>query len=259
MHKKLETFLQTHLWLNLKISPISLSQIFPSKTLKKHTTSKNKHFLPSDKQTYVCVSEGKKCLFFRKFDVLCILETAVLRFPRLPYYRRPQSLEDFHIQNCSTIANAKLILQKDPIYVSSTKVNLQYNFLLLIFLRLLGSITLFDCLFLLLFLLLHSNFSRISRNSEQNKNTLTGPVNCQLDIMPKYHYAQNHRKIIWCKVEKIAKNLNLGNFLTISRSNIPKLQIFLKNRFHSDWRSYLVLTSGQKPKTSLELFLRKIS
>ena len=55
------------------------------------------------------------------------------------------------------------------------------------------------------------------------------------------------------------KNLNLGNFLTISRSNISKLQIFLKNRFHSNWRSYLILTSGQKPKKSLQLFLRKIS
>ena len=55
------------------------------------------------------------------------------------------------------------------------------------------------------------------------------------------------------------KNLNLGNFLTISRSNISKLQIFLKNRFHSNWRSYLVLTSGQKPNKLLELVLRKIS
>ena len=46
----------------------------------------------------------------------------------------------------------------------------------------------------------------------------------------------------------MAKNLNLGNVLTSSRSNISKLEIFLKNRFHSNWRSYLVLTSGQKPK-----------
>ena len=92
----------------------------------------------------MCVSEGKKYLFFRKFDVHCILETAVLRFALLPYYRRPQSLEDFDIQNCNTIANAKLILQKDPIYVSSTKVNLQYNFLLVIFLRLLVSIATFS-------------------------------------------------------------------------------------------------------------------
>ena len=44
----------------------------------------------------------------------------------------------------------------------------------------------------------------------------------------------------------MAKNLNLGIFLTISRSNISKLQFFLKNRFNSNWRSYLVLTSGQK-------------
>ena len=50
----------------------------------------------------------------------------------------------------------------------------------------------------------------------------------------------------------MAKNLNLGNFLTILRPNISKLQIFLKNRFQSNWRSYLVLTSGQKPEKSLE-------
>ena len=57
----------------------------------------------------------------------------------------------------------------------------------------------------------------------------------------------------------MTKNLNLGNFLTISRSNISKLQIFLKNRFHLNGRSYLVLTSGQKPKKLSEPFLRKIS
>ena len=38
--------------------------------------------------TYVCVSRGKKCLFFGKFGMLCFLETAVLRFALLPYYRR---------------------------------------------------------------------------------------------------------------------------------------------------------------------------
>ena len=58
----------------------------------------------------------------------------------------------------------------------------------------------------------------------------------------------------------MAKNLNLGIFfLTISRPNISKLQIFLKNRFYSNLRSYLVLTSAQKPKKSLKPFLRKIS
>ena len=38
--------------------------------------------------TCVCVSEGKKCLFFVKFGVLCFLETPVLRFALLPYYRQ---------------------------------------------------------------------------------------------------------------------------------------------------------------------------
>ena len=35
-----------------------------------------------------CVSGGKKCSFFGKFGVLCFLETPVLRFTLLPYYRR---------------------------------------------------------------------------------------------------------------------------------------------------------------------------
>ena len=37
---------------------------------------------------YVCVSESKKCLFFGNFGGLCFLETPVLRFALLPYYRR---------------------------------------------------------------------------------------------------------------------------------------------------------------------------
>ena len=49
---------------------------------------KNEHFLPPDTHTYVCVLGGKKCSFFRKFGVLCLLETPVLRFALLPYYRR---------------------------------------------------------------------------------------------------------------------------------------------------------------------------
>ena len=52
---------------------------------------------------------------------------------------------------------------------------------------------------------------------------------------------------------------HLGNFWMISRSNISKFQFFLKNSFHSNWKSYLVLTSGQKQKKSLERFWRKIS
>ena len=49
---------------------------------------KNERFLPPDTHTYVCVSGGKKCLFFEKFGVFCFLETHVLRFAILPYYRQ---------------------------------------------------------------------------------------------------------------------------------------------------------------------------
>ena len=38
--------------------------------------------------TYVCVSVGKKCSLFGKFGVFCFLETTVLSFALLPYYRR---------------------------------------------------------------------------------------------------------------------------------------------------------------------------
>ena len=59
--------------------------------LRKQSTpnfSRNEHFLPPDTQTYVCVSGGKKCLFFGKFGVLCFLETPVLRFALLSHYQR---------------------------------------------------------------------------------------------------------------------------------------------------------------------------
>ena len=50
---------------------------------------KNEDFLlPPDTHMYACVSEGKKCSFFGKFGVLCFLETPVLRFALLLYYRR---------------------------------------------------------------------------------------------------------------------------------------------------------------------------
>ena len=64
--------------------------------------SENEHFLPPDTHTHVCVSGGKKCLFFGKFGVLCFLETTVLRFVLLPYYRRlknPVFLDTQSLQN----------------------------------------------------------------------------------------------------------------------------------------------------------------
>ena len=94
-----------------------------------------------------------------------------------------------------------------------------------------------------------------------NKNTLTGPANCTKTTRNYFHlslYAKS-RKTNDAKSRKWLKNLNLGKFLTIERSNIFKLHIFLKNTFHSNWREYLLLTSGQKPKKSFEPFLRKQS
>ena len=52
--------------------------------------SKNEHFQPP---WYAHVG-GKKCSFFRKFDVLCFLETSVLRFALWPYYRRIEKCLD---------------------------------------------------------------------------------------------------------------------------------------------------------------------
>ena len=56
---------------------------------------KAKHAKISEKQTFltpwyahVCVSGGKTCFIFGNFGVLCFLETPVLRFAPLPYYRR---------------------------------------------------------------------------------------------------------------------------------------------------------------------------
>ena len=82
-------------------------------------------------------------------------------------------------------------------------------------------------------------------------------VRKQLNIMPIYRYVQNQGKLVTQSRENGKKLQFRQFFLTISRSNISK--IFQKNRFHLNWRSYLVLTSGQKPKKSLEQFLRKIS
>ena len=69
-----------HTYVNLKTG-VSREQSLPN-------FPKNEHFLHPDTHTFVCVSGGKKCSFFGKFGVLCFLETPVLRFALLPYYRR---------------------------------------------------------------------------------------------------------------------------------------------------------------------------
>ena len=95
-----------------------------------------------------------------------------------------------------------------------------------------------------------------------NKNTLTGPTICKKTTRHHAHIwlCAKSRKINDAKSRKWPKTSIWSFFSTISRPNISKFQIFLKNRFYSNWRSYLVLTSDQKAKKkSLEPFLRKIT
>ena len=61
-------------------------------------------------------------------------------------------------------------------------------------------------------------------------------VRKQLDIMPTYHYVQNHGKVM-VESRENDQNSQFGQFfffLMISRSNISKLKIFLKKSFHSN-------------------------
>ena len=52
--------------------------------------------LKGSKGCYVCVHiMGKKCLCFRKFGILCFLETPVLKFALLPYKLLKNSLFEF--------------------------------------------------------------------------------------------------------------------------------------------------------------------
>ena len=81
--------------------------------------------------------------------------------------------------------------------------------------------------------------------SKFNKNTMTGPA-----ISKKT--TRHHAHLSLCAKSRKTNDTSRENgqrpsgiFLTISRPNISKLQFFLKNRFHSNWRLYLVLTSGQ--------------
>ena len=94
---------------------------------------------------------------------------------------------------------------------------------------------------------------------KDNKNASTGRANSKKATRHHAHFPliAKSRKSNDGQSRKEQKNPKLGNFLTISTSNISKLQLFLKNRFHSNWRSCLVPTSGQKPKKLLEPFFEK--
>ena len=93
-----------------------------------------------------------------------------------------------------------------------------------------------------------------------NKKTLTGTANCKKTTRHHTHLSlcAKSRRTNDAKSRNWLKTSIWAIFLTILRSNISKWDIFLKNRFHSNRKSNLVLTSGQKPKKILEPFLRKI-
>ena len=66
--------------------------------------------------------------------------------------------------------------------------------------------------------------------------------------MPTYHSVQNQGKLVMQSRENSQKS-QFGEVFEDFEVNISKLKIFLKNRFHSNWRLNLVLTSVQKLKT----------
>ena len=82
-------------------------------------------------------------------------------------------------------------------------------------------------------------------------------VRKQLDIMPTYHYVQNQGKLMMQSPKNGHKH-QFGQFFYDFEVKYLQIVNFSEKRFHSNWRSYLVLTSRQKPKKSLEPFLRKI-
>ena len=76
--------------------------------------------------------------------------------------------------------------------------------------------------------------------------------------MTTYHYVQNQGKLIM-QIQKNDQKPQFGQFIDEFQVKYLQLKIFLRNRFHSNWRLYLVLTSGQNKKKLFEPFLRKIS
>ena len=70
------------------------------------TFPKNKHFLPHDTRTYVCVSEGKKCSFFGKFGMLWNTHFEICPFILLPMV--------CHFFQCCLVSfiNARTILSR---------------------------------------------------------------------------------------------------------------------------------------------------
>ena len=61
------------------------------------------NFMSTTRATHVCVSGNKTCFFFGNFGVLCFLETPVLRFVVLPYYRQMLRLAFSNRSRCFSL------------------------------------------------------------------------------------------------------------------------------------------------------------
>ena len=91
----------THKWMKELCSERSFSRERKSflSTYRKANEGfkKTKHVKFSEKRTFLT---PRNVRFFKKFGVLCLLETAVLRFALLPYYRRFLLEKKFWDENC---------------------------------------------------------------------------------------------------------------------------------------------------------------
>ena len=73
---------------------------------------------------HICVIQrDKKCLFFGKFGILCFLETCILRFALLPYYRQKYVLQ--YLTRYMLIENWLLTVP----YENEADVNTPKNFM----------------------------------------------------------------------------------------------------------------------------------
>ena len=85
---------------------------------------KNEHFQSPDIHAYVCISGGRKYLFFGKFGVLCFLETPILRFALLSYYQQNRSL---NCEPCNSKMNSKQFIQFHSFYLVNLKPRQKYT------------------------------------------------------------------------------------------------------------------------------------
>ena len=81
-------------------------------------------------------------------------------------------------------------------------------------------------------------------------------VKKQVGIMPTYHYVQNQGKLMMQSQENGQKP-QFGQFF--DNFEVKYLQIANSSEKQVSLKLKIILTSGQKPKKSLEPFLRKIS